>query len=119
MARVLVVDDSKIMRSLIKATLVKLGHEVVGEAANGLEAYDMYFNLAPDIVTLDMSMPIMNGMDTLKKIKEKDEKAKIIMLTANVQGDKLKKIIDAGADGYLFKPMNERELKSLMDILTK
>jgi two-component system chemotaxis response regulator CheY len=119
MARVLIVDDSKIMRSLIRAALMKMGHEAIGEAGNGLEAYDMYFSLKPDIVTLDMSMPVMNGIETLKKIKEKDQDAKVIMLTANVQSSKLKEIIDAGADGYLFKPLNENELKALMDLLAE
>jgi two-component system chemotaxis response regulator CheY len=115
MATFLIVDDSKIMRSLIRAMLTKLGHEVVGEATTGLEGYDLYFKLKPDMVTMDINMPILNGIDTLKKIKEHDENAKIILITANMQGAKLNNAISAGASGYLFKPLDESELENLLE----
>jgi two-component system chemotaxis response regulator CheY len=114
MARFLIIDDSKVMRVLIRAHLNKLGHEVAGEATTGLEGYDMYFALKPDVVTMDITMPVLSGVDTLKKIKAQDPAAKVIMLTANLQGAKLNDAINAGADGYLFKPLQETELKNLL-----
>jgi two-component system chemotaxis response regulator CheY len=114
MAKVLIVEDSKIMRSLIVAAVEKLGHEIVGEAADGLEGYDKYFELKPDLVMLDLTMPVMDGIQVLRKIKESDASAKIILLTANLQGVRLNDAISAGADGYLFKPLNETELKKLL-----
>ena len=115
MASVLIVDDSKIMRSLIRVLLTKMGHEVVGEAATGLEGYDKYFALKPDLVTMDITMPVMNGIETLKKIKQGDENAKVILVTANLQGAKLNDAINAGANGYLFKPLQETEFKNLLE----
>jgi two-component system chemotaxis response regulator CheY len=115
MARFLIVDDSKIMRSLIHATLKKLGHQIVGEATTGLEGYEKYFELKPDVVTMDITMPMLNGIDTLKKIKAEDENAKIILITANMQGAKLNNAINAGANGYLFKPLDEVELTHLLE----
>jgi two-component system chemotaxis response regulator CheY len=115
MAGVLIVDDSKVMRSLIRAMITKYGHEVIGEATTGLEGYDLYFKLKPDLVTMDITMPIMDGIETLKRIKGQDETAKIILLTANIQGAKLNEAIQAGADGYLFKPLQEIEFKHLLE----
>ena len=114
-ARILIIDDSKVMRSVIRAMLNKLGHEVVGEATNGLEGYDQYFSLKPDLATMDITMPVMNGVDTLIKIKEHDPDAKIILITATLQGAKLNNAIDSGASGYLFKPLQEAELKQLLE----
>ena len=115
MATVLIVDDSKVMRSLIRAIFIKLGHEVIGEATTGLEGFDKYISLNPDLITMDITMPVLNGIETLKKIKEHDPNAKVILLTANLQGAKLNEAISAGADGYLFKPLQEEELKSLLE----
>ena len=115
MAKVLVVDDSKLMRALIKATFAKIGHEVVAEANNGLEGYEKYCALKPDVVILDITMPAMNGIQALQKIKEYDDDAKIILLTSSLQGAKLNEAIKAGAAGYLFKPLEEIELRNLLD----
>jgi two-component system chemotaxis response regulator CheY len=103
------------MCSLIRAMLTKLGHEVVGEAATGLEGYDMFFKLKPDIITMDITMPIMDGIETLRNIKKNDEQAKVVLITANMQGARLNEAINAGADGYLFKPLQENELKNLLE----
>jgi two-component system chemotaxis response regulator CheY len=103
------------MRSMLRAMFEKLGHVVAGEATNGLEGYDMFYALNPDLVTMDITMPIMSGIETLKKIKHNNENAKIILITANLQGVKLNEAISAGADGYLFKPLQETELVQLLE----
>lgn len=117
MSKVLIVDDSKLSRSFIRAILEKAGHEVVGEAKNGLEGYDMYFAKKPDIVTMDVTMPVLNGIKALEKIKEADPSAKIIMLTANMQYNKISAAIAANSADYLIKPVKERELLDAIDRL--
>lgn len=115
MAKVLIVDDSKIMRSLVKAMVIKLGHEVVGEASNGLDGYDKYFELKPDLVTMDITMPVLDGVATLRRIKENDPDAKVIIITSNAHSNKLADIISSGASAYIFKPLNEAELEKTVN----
>jgi len=82
MATVLIVDDAAFMRISIKNMLTKNGYEVVGEAENGLVAVEMYKDLHPDIVTMDITMPEMTGLDALKEITKIDPQAKIVMVSA-------------------------------------
>ena len=89
MSTVLVVDDSKTSRTMLRNILVANGYEVIGEAENGQEGYDKYCELEPDFVTLDITMPVMDGIETLVKIKEYDENAKVIMVTAAGQKGKM------------------------------
>lgn len=93
MNTVLIVDDSKTSRYMLRHILVENGYEVIGEAENGQEGFDKYCELEPDFVTLDITMPVMDGIETLVKIKEYDEEAKIIMVTASGQKNK-----NAGCD---------------------
>ena len=120
MARVLIVDDSKMMRTLEKSMLEKMGHEVVDEATNGLDGYDKYFALKPDIVLIDMTMPIMDGVTTIQKMIQKDKDAKIILITSNTQNEKLKNAVEAGVSEIVFKPIDEEQLKNTIEqILSK
>lgn len=82
MARVMVVDDAVFMRMTIRKMIELEGYEVVGEAGNGVEAVQKYMEAQPDVVMLDITMPEMNGIDALKRIKEFDPKAKVIMCSA-------------------------------------
>jgi two-component system chemotaxis response regulator CheY len=121
MATVLVVDDSKIMRVNVKRMLEKLGHEVVGEAENGHQSIGKYEETTPDFVTMDITMPEVNGIkdgiDAVEEIKKINSKAKIIMVTSHGEQDKVIRAIKNGASGYLLKPIKEDELKSKIEKL--
>lgn len=110
MLKVLIVDDSLIIRKKISKLLEKLGHEVVFKATNGQEAIDSYIEYKPDLVTMDITMPDMDGITAVKHIIEKDSDAKIIMVTSHGQEDMVIKSIQAGAVGYMLKPITEDKL---------
>ncbi|WP_453996750.1 response regulator [Bacillus nitroreducens] len=107
MARILVVDDAKFMRLTLTDILVKADHEVVSEAENGLEAIRKYKETKPDLVTMDITMPEMNGIDAVKMIKEWDPKARIIMCSALGQQKMVVDAISAGAKDYIVKPFED------------
>ncbi len=107
MANVLVVDDAAFMRMTIKKMLESEGHKVVGEAGNGVEAVQKYTELQPDVVTLDITMPEMNGVDALKRIKEYDPKAKVIMCSAMGQQVMVAQAIQSGAKDFIVKPFQQ------------
>jgi len=121
MAKVLVVDDSKIMRLNVKRMLEKLGHEVIAEAENGFESIEKYEISNPDFVTMDITMPeadgIKDGIEAAAKIIEKDKAAKILMVTSHGEQDKVLRAIKNGAKGYMLKPIKEEELKSKINKL--
>lgn len=102
--RILIVDDAAFMRMMIKDILTKNNFEVVGEAADGAQAIDKYFELKPDLVTMDITMPEMDGITALKSIKEKDPSAKIIMCSAMGQQAMVIDAIQAGAKDFIVKP---------------
>ena len=112
--RILVVDDAMFMRMILKNILTKNGYEVCGEAANGIEAIDKYIELRPDLVLLDITMPEMDGITALKKIKMIEPKAKIIMCSAMGQQAMVIESIQGGAIDFIVKPFQEdRVLESL------
>ncbi len=110
MKRVLITDDAMFMRLSLKSILEKNGFEVVGEAENGEVAIEKYKLLKPDIVTLDITMPIMDGVETLKHIKAFDKNAKIIMISAMGQEKIVRDAVMAGAIGFVIKPFNEETI---------
>ncbi len=102
--KVLIVDDAAFMRMLLKDIITKAGFEVVGEASNGKEAVEKYKELKPDIVTMDITMPEMNGIEAVKEIKKIDPNAKIIMVSAMGQQAMVIEAIQAGAKDFIVKP---------------
>jgi len=102
--KVLIVDDAAFMRMLLKDIISKAGFEVVGEASNGKEAVEKYKELQPDIVTMDITMPEMNGIEAVKEIKKIDPNAKIIMVSAMGQQAMVIEAIQAGARDFIVKP---------------
>ncbi len=102
--RVLVVDDAAFMRMMIKDILNKNGFEVVGEAANGQEAVAKYSELKPELTTMDITMPEMDGITAVKEIKKSDPAAKIIMCSAMGQQAMVIEAIQAGAKDFIVKP---------------
>lgn len=121
MAKILIVDDAKIMRIQIKKILEGLGHTVVGEAASGYEAIDKYKLLKPDLVTMDITMPaiqgIADGIEAVSEIIAIDKTAKIIMITSHGEQDKVIKAIQNGASNYMLKPLQQDKLKDIIDKL--
>jgi Response regulator containing CheY-like receiver domain and AraC-type DNA-binding domain len=107
MKRVLIVDDAAFMRLSLKTILEKNGFQVVGEAVNGLEAVEKYFALKPDVVTMDITMPVKDGVEALGEIRSKDPTAKIVMISALGQDTWVKKAIMLGAKGFVVKPYKE------------
>ena len=104
MARVLIVDDAAFMRMMIKDILEKNGFEVVGEASNGQIAVDLYKKEKPDIVTMDITMPDMDGIEAVKQIRAFSPEAKIIMCSAMWQQSMVMDAIRAGAKDFIVKP---------------
>lgn len=101
---ILIVDDAAFMRMMIKDILTKNGFEVVGEANDGLQAVEKYKELTPDLVTMDITMPEMDGITALKEIKSFDPNAKVIMCSAMGQQAMVIDAIQAGAKDFIVKP---------------
>ena len=118
MARVLVVDYSVFMRMKIRMMIEPEGYEVAGEAGNGVEAVQRYMDIQPDVVLLDITMPEMNGIDALKRIKEFDPKAKVIMCSAMGQQVMVAQAIQSGAKDFVVKPFEkDRVLAAIKRVL--
>ncbi|MBP1154953.1 MULTISPECIES: response regulator [unclassified Paenibacillus] len=118
MANILVVDDAAFMRVMLKDILMKGGHQIVGEAGNGVEAIEQYKKLKPDLVTMDITMPEMEGIEALKHIKQVDPMAKVIMCSAMGQQLMVVQAIQAGAQDFVVKPFQpDRVLESVKKAL--
>ena len=102
--RILLVDDAAFMRMMLKDILTKNGYEVVGEAENGNKAIEKYGELKPDLVTMDITMPEMDGLAALKAIKAADANAKVVMCSAMGQQAMVIESIQAGAKDFIVKP---------------
>jgi len=109
-ARVLIVDDAAFMRMMIKNILTSNGYEVVGEAENGVQAVEKYKELKPDLVTMDITMPEMDGIAAVKEIKKIDPNARIIMCSAMGQQSMVIEAIQAGAKDFIVKPFNPQRV---------
>ncbi|MBR2407583.1 MAG: response regulator [Lachnospiraceae bacterium] len=114
----LVVDDSKTSRKILTDVLTRMGLEVIGEAVNGEEGFLKYKELRPDIVTMDITMPVMNGLESLLLIKHEDENAKVVMITAAGQKNNLMQAVKAGAEEFLTKPLEEEEIRRVIGEIT-
>lgn len=120
MARILIVDDAKFMRMTLTNILQKGNHDVVGEADNGRNAIELYKELKPDLVTMDITMPEMTGLEAVKQIKSIDPNAKIIMCSAMGQQKLVVEAIESGAKDFIVKPFDEsRVLEAISRVLQK
>ncbi|WP_062197865.1 response regulator [Massilibacterium senegalense] len=116
--RILVVDDAAFMRMMIKDILEKNGFEVVGEAENGAQAVEKYKESTPDLVTMDITMPEMDGITALKEIRNINPDAKIIMCSAMGQQAMVIDAIQAGAKDFIVKPFQaDRVLEAIKKTL--
>ncbi len=115
MAKILIVDDSRTSRKILKGILEGAGYEIVGEATNGQEGYERYVELKPDVVTMDITMPVLDGIESLKKIKGEYPEAKVIMVTAAGQKTKMVEAVQSGANEFVSKPFDPDQLKMIID----
>ena len=104
---ILICDDAAFMRMMLKDILVKEGYEVIGEAVNGADGVEKYNSLKPDLVTMDITMPEMDGIAALKAIKKCDPAAKVIMCSAMGQQAMVVESIQAGARDFIVKPFQK------------
>lgn len=110
MAKILVVDDAQFMRMMMRNILTGVGHEVVGEAENGLEAVEKYSELEPELTMMDIVMPEMEGVEALRKILESHDDARILMCSATGQETLIDQAMKAGAKGFITKPFEEDDV---------
>jgi len=111
----LIVDDAAFMRGSLKYIVETNGHEVVGMGKNGDEAISLYNEKKPDLVTLDILMEGIDGLEVLKKIKKINPEAKVIMVTALGQEEKQEEARKTGASGYIKKPFSEEQIAKEID----
>jgi two-component system chemotaxis response regulator CheY len=112
--RVLIVDDSSFMRTALKIILEKLGYVVVGTAENGIDAVAKYRDLEPDVVTLDIVMPQMDGVQTLKLLRSVDPNAVVVMVSSLTDQEAGVECAKAGATQYLLKPFDQTKVAEVM-----
>jgi two-component system chemotaxis response regulator CheY len=114
----LITDDALFMRVTLKNMLTKNGYEVVGEASNGRESVEMYKSLKPDLVTMDITMPEMDGISAVREIKQFDTNAKVIMCTAMGQKNMVMEAVQAGAKDFIVKPFQpDKVLESVQKLI--
>ena len=118
MAKILIVDDAAFMRMMIKDILTKNGYEIAAEAENGQKAVEKYAETRPDLVLMDITMPEMDGIQSLKKIKELDPAANVIMCSAMGQQAMVIEAIQSGAKDFIVKPFQaERVLEAVKKVV--
>ena len=109
--RVVLADDEAHVRLYVKTVLKSMGCEVVGEAGNGREAIELFEQHSPDLMLLDINMPVMDGITALKELRRKSGKVAIVMLTSLASADVVEECLDAGANYHLRKDLPMKELK--------
>ena len=116
--KILLVDDAAFMRMMLKDILTKNGYEIVGEAENGAKAVEKYGELKPDLVTMDITMPEMDGISALKNIRSIDSNAKVVMCSAMGQQSMVIEAIQAGARDFIVKPFQaDRVLEAVKKVI--
>lgn len=118
MAGILIVDDSKTSRAFLREIFERAGFEIAGEAADGEEGYSKYRDLKPDIVTMDIEMPHMDGIECLSLIKHQDDDAKVIMITAVGDKERMVDALKRGAEDFITKPFDEmRVIETVKEVM--
>ena len=118
MAKILIVDDAAFMRKVIRDTLSKAGYTDIDEAVDGRDAVEKYFQIHPDLVLMDITMPNMDGLEALKAIRSKDSNANVVMCSAMGQETMVVEAVQSGIKDFIVKPFkSDRLLKTVSNIL--
>lgn len=117
MVKVIIVDDSRIFRKMLKAVFIENGDEVIGEAGNGQELLDMLPTCKPDLITLDITMPVMDGLSALKQVRERYPDQKVLMVSAAGQKDKVIDALKYGAVDFIQKPFDPDDVYAILSKL--
>lgn len=112
---VVIVDDSVLIRKMLRSIVEEMGYIVVGEAGNGADAVELYKKCQPDVLTLDITMPVMDGIEALKQIMDSDEDAKVVMITAAGQQSKVIQALKLGAAKFVMKPFDKEEVRKTLE----
>lgn len=115
MAKIMIVDDAAFMRMMLKNILEQAGHQIVCEAENGEEAVGKYAAYKPEMVTMDITMPIMEGVESLREIMKADGSAKVVMCSAMGQKVQIIEAIQAGAKDFIVKPFQKERVLEAVD----
>lgn len=115
MAKVLIVDDSKTSRKFLRNMLEEAGHEIIAEAVDGVEGVQKYKDVKPDIVTMDITMPVMDGIEAVTEIMKYDDDAKVIMVTAAGQKNNMVDALKRGASDFIQKPFDSKVILDIID----
>jgi two-component system chemotaxis response regulator CheY len=118
MIKVLIADDTAFMRMMLKTMLINNGFDVVGEAVDGNDAVLKYKNLKPDIITMDITMPNLTGIEALMEIIQYDSKAKVVMISAMGQEAMVKQAVMNGASSFVVKPFKEEQVIKVLNQLS-
>lgn len=110
MASILIVDDSRTSRKILRTILEEAGHTIVGEAVNGDDGFKKCKELKPELVTLDITMPVLDGIEALQIIKTRYPEIKVIMVTAAGQNSKMVEAVKYGADDFIAKPFEAEQI---------
>ena len=114
MARILIVDDSEFFRETMREILEEQGYTIAGEARDGAEGFEKFKELRPDVTTMDITMPVMDGLEALGKILEYDPDAKVIMASSSAQHKKVSEALILGAYEFLPKPFDKDKLLAVI-----
>jgi two-component system chemotaxis response regulator CheY len=117
--RILIADDALFMRNMLREIFVKAGFQVVGEAANGVEAIERYHELRPDLVTMDIVMPLKSGIEALQQITREDPDARVVMCSALGQEALVIEAVQAGAKDFIVKPFKEERVLDVVRRVTR
>ncbi len=112
--KVLIVDDAKFIREKLKEIFEELDFDIVGEAFDGDSAVNLYEELKPDLITMDIVMPNKNGIDAIREILEKDPDAKIVVITTLGQENVVVEALEAGAEDFIVKPFSREDIKKVV-----
>lgn len=115
MAKILIVDDSKTSRKILRSILEENGHQIIAEAVNGEDGLTKFKEVQPDLTTMDITMPLMDGLEALQRIREFDGNAKVIMVTAAGQKTKMIDAVKYGACEFLAKPYDAIQIIDIID----
>jgi two-component system chemotaxis response regulator CheY len=118
MAKILIIDDSALSRRMLRRILEGSGHQVI-EAEDGMVAVEKYFLEKPDLVLLDLIMKGMSGMEVLQKIREMDQRALVVVASADIQTSTRALTVHAGAVGFVTKPFNEQEMNVVVETVLR